>query len=239
MPTRTRNRGYDERSGRDRDERGRFASAENEGRGWQSEEEDYQPSRGQSSGRRGFAAMDPERRHQIAAEGGRSSHGSRGGHYEEENYESPRSRRRYEDEDEGYYESRGSSRRGFGSMDPERQREIASEGGRSSRRGQEHQYEDEEYESPRGGNRYEDEDEDYAQSRGNSRRGFAAMDPERRREIASRGGHSSHGGPGRHYEEQGESYGSSRGAGRRGFAAMDPEERRAIASRGGRSRWDE
>ncbi len=51
---------------------------------------------------------------------------------------------------------------------------------------------------------------------GTSRRGFASMDPEEQRKIASRGGRAKHRGP-------------------RGFAAMDPEEQREIASRGGRA----
>ncbi|KKQ61144.1 MAG: hypothetical protein US81_C0009G0008 [Parcubacteria group bacterium GW2011_GWE2_38_18] len=50
-------------------------------------------------------------------------------------------------------------KRGFGAMDPERQREIARKGGEASHSG-----------------------------------GFASMDPERQREIARKGGASSHGG---------------------------------------------
>lgn len=46
------------------------------------------------------------------------------------------------------------------------------------------------------------------------RRGFAAMDPEKQREIASKGGKSSHAG----------------------FARMDPEKQREIARKGGQSR---
>lgn len=133
MPTRTRNRGYDERAGRERNERGRFTNKENEGRGWEREEEDYEPSRGRSGGRRGFATMAPEWRREIASEGGRSSHGAHGGRWEEEEYESPRSRRRYEEEDEDYSTRRGrsSGRRGSAGMDPEERRGISSRGGRS------------------------------------------------------------------------------------------------------------
>ena len=46
------------------------------------------------------------------------------------------------------------------------------------------------------------------------KRGFAAMDPEKQREIASKGGRSSHAG----------------------FAHMDPEKQREIARKGGQSR---
>jgi uncharacterized protein len=47
--------------------------------------------------------------------------------------------------------------------------------------------------------------------------GFAAMDPERRREIASKGGKSVH--PGK----------------RASFAALDPERRREISAMGGKA----
>lgn len=45
-----------------------------------------------------------------------------------------------------------------------------------------------------------------SQSRGggSSRRGFAAMDPEKQRRIASMGGRASHGGRGRDYEDNGD-----------------------------------
>ena len=75
---------------------------------------------------------------------------------------------------------------------------------------------------------------------GNRRRGFAAMDEEQQREIASKGGRASHGGRGREDEDEGDEdegdegrSDSSWGGSRRGFAAMDPEERREIARKGG------
>jgi general stress protein YciG len=76
-----------------------------------------------------------------------------------------------------------------------------------------------------------------------SNRGFAAMDREEQRRIASMGGRASHGGRGRDYEDdqdyeeedlgnrEDRDYGSSR----RGFAAMDPQEQRRIAAEGGRA----
>ncbi|HTV62988.1 MAG TPA: KGG domain-containing protein [Verrucomicrobiae bacterium] len=173
----TRSRRNDEGAARDRDGRGgRFASEEGEGRGW---------LRG---GRR-------------ALRGGR-------GWYEKE-YETPRSRRRYEAGEVKYgtRSRRVSSRRGFAAMDPERQREIAAEGGRAPHRG------------PRGfAAMAEDEQREIASEGGRAPhrgpRGFAAMNPAEQREIASEGGRAPHRGP-------------------RGFAAMDRAQQREIASRGG------
>ena len=79
-----------------------------------------------SNAPRGFAAMDPEKQHEIASKGGKA-----------------------------YHEVRG-----FQAMDPEKQREIASKGG----------------------------------SAPHEVRGFQAMDPEKQSEIASKGGKASHGG---------------------------------------------
>lgn len=93
-----------------------------------------------------------------------------------------------------------------------------------------------------------------AQQRPRSRRGFAAMDPEKQREIARKGGRASGGRPenlrgvdrraaGRkgghavvdkygpsHMAQIGRKGGQSSG----GFARMDPERQREIAARGGR-----
>lgn len=62
------------------------------------------------------------------------------------------------------------SERGFASMDPEKQRKIASKGGKTVSQDKSHMAEI----GRRGGQ--------------NSHAGFASMDPERQREIASRGG---------------------------------------------------
>lgn len=64
-------------------------------------------------------------------------------------------------------QSKGKSTRGFGSMDENRQREIARQGGRAS-----------------------------AQSN-TSNRGFASMDKQKQREISSQGGKASQGGTGK------------------------------------------
>jgi general stress protein YciG len=60
-----------------------------------------------------------------------------------------------------------------------------------------------------------------------NRRGFASMDPEKRRELAKKGGHAS-----RKSERTEESDLAEASTGR-GFAAMDEEKRRQIAKLGG------
>jgi hypothetical protein len=140
--------------------------------------------------------------------------------------------------------ARRSSNRGLASMDPERRRQIASEGGRASRGGRgrsDDDYdriedEDNDYESTSYGD--EEDDEGGRGYRSGSRRGFASMDPEDRRRIASREGNT-------RWEEDDEGYDDervsrkSRSSSRRGFASMDPEERRRIANREVRSRLEE
>lgn len=187
-------------------------------------------ARGSQNSQRGFAAMDPEERREIARRGGQASHsGSRDWDRDEDERGGSRQRRppryeaRYEDENEDYGEQRGGrSRRGFAAMDPEEQREIASRGGRASHGGRgrnnEGRYHDEDQDDEerysRSGryqdeDRYEDEDEDESNYRSNRR----------------------------NYDDEDErSYGRSRGqGGGRGFASMDPEERREIARRGGQA----
>ena len=60
-------------------------------------------------------------------------------------------------------------------------------------------------------------------------RGFGAMDDEKQKEIARKGGQASHGGKGQ--DSQSKKQG---GSSERGFAAMDEEEQREIASKGER-----
>lgn len=88
--------------------------------------------------------MSASERREIAARGGRASHGGRG----------------YDDRDE----SRFSRERESGAYEPEGRRDFS--GGRS----------------------------DWGEERHGAGRGFASMEPERRRELASRGGRASHGG---------------------------------------------
>lgn len=185
----------------------RWQDEERYGRGYESrrgdygnryEDDDYERGRyDEPRSRRGFASMDPEEHREISREGGRMSHGGQGRDW---NDEYDRERRSFREEGEG-----GRSRRGFASMDPEEQREIASMGGRASH----------------GGRSREDDDDDRYRSRssstGRSRRGFAAMDPEEQREIARMGGRASH------------EYG-------RGHE-FTPEEAREAGRKGGQARW--
>ena len=61
-------------------------------------------------------------------------------------------------------------------------------------------------------------------------KGFAAMDPEKRRAIAKKGGQASHKNDESNVKET-----SSASTMQRGFAAMDTEKRKQIASKGGRT----
>jgi hypothetical protein len=89
-----------------------------------------------------------------------------------------------------------------------------------------------------------------SRSSGSSERGFAAMDEEKQREIARKGGEASAekqrrddegqfaGTSGRSGGSSGRSGGSSGGSGgssERGFAAMDDEKQREIARKGGQA----
>src|ERR1700746_2580594 len=133
--------------------------------------------------------------------------------------------------------ARRSDNRGFASLDPERRRRIASEGGRSShgghRRGYEDEY-DEDYDddydededrncSNRHGNDYDDEDrwdeDDYENTGYEDEDEYDEDDDDYDRHRSSRGGRRRSG---------------RRGSGsRRGFASMDPEQQRRIARMGG------
>lgn len=61
-------------------------------------------------------------------------------------------------------------------------------------------------------------------------RGFDSMDEDKQKEIAKKGGQSSHGGKGKEGEQSGK-----KGSSQRGFAAMDDEKQREIASKGGKA----
>lgn len=62
----------------------------------------------------------------------------------------------------------------------------------------------------------------------NKKRGFASMSESERKELASKGGKTSHRG-GR------KTGGQSSGSGKRGFAAMDPAKQKRITKKGGQS----
>lgn len=98
----------------------------------------------------GFAAMDPEKQHEIARKGGKAPHEVRGfqamdqeqqrdiarkgGHASHENDEA-RSSSDNVDKNESKNKEHHSSLRGFAAMDPEKQREIARKGGQASHGG--------------------------------------------------------------------------------------------------------
>lgn len=190
--------------------------------------DDDRDSRARSSGRQGFASMDRERQREIASMGGRASHGGRSRDYDDDNDYRSESRsgsygrssggygeyggygsngnRDYEDDYRNggsSYNRSGESHRGFGSMDEERHRELSSRGGRTSHGGYGRDYDSD---SRRGGysnyggygaSNGRNHDYDDYESRGSyggrsSQRGFAGMDAEEQREIASRGGRAAH-----------------------------------------------
>ena len=113
-------------------------------------------------------------------------------------------------------------KQGFASMDEEKQREIASKGGRTSHKGEAPDTDD------------DLEDEDNGQE-GKGKQGFASMDKEKVREIASKGGKASHRGASDDEDESQDEDNEHEGKGKRGFAAMDKEKVREIASKGGKA----
>lgn len=142
--------------------------------------------------------------------------------------------------------------RGFASMSPEKRRKIARLGGQASRggRGRDWQSEDNNY----GRNESEEREMESSHQDRRGRRGFASMDPEERRRIASMGGRASHGGRGRDwegsfdYEEDDDKFNEysdenerefhdrQGGRGRRGFASMESEGRRDMQRQNMRGR---
>jgi general stress protein YciG len=157
----------------------------------------------------------------------------------------------YDDYDQNYGEeedndyafagngTRGNRRGGFASMDEDEHRRISSAGGRSrwdednGGRGYESNHR---YRSGRISNYGESENEYDGRGGAGRGRGFAGMDEEEQREIASMGGRARWGYHGdRGYGSDEGSQGGSRGraTSRRGFASMDEEEQREIARRGG------
>jgi len=123
----------------------------------------------QGGGRRGFAAMEPEQRRQIASRGGRMSHRSQDEDWDEN-----------EQNDERSYRTSGRNR------DDDDYSSYGSEGGGD-------------YAPRYSSGRDYDEDEGYydddeGSRRGRGRQGFASMDEDEQRRIASMGGRASHGG---------------------------------------------
>ncbi len=182
-----------------------------------SRREDYDISNdeGQDQAGRGFASMDKDRLREIAAKGGRHSHG---GKHKRHDYGG-------DDESESDDYNRGGrkhNKQGFASMPKDQVREIASKGGKS-----------------RGG--HDDDDDNQGSGRKHGKQGFASMPKDQVREIASKGGKSSHGRKQRgrdtsdHDEGSDDNQGSGRKHGKQGFASMPKDQVREIASMGGRS----
>ncbi len=134
------------------------------------------------SGRRGFAAMDPEKRRKLASIGGRSSHrGSERDDKDRDDREGDRTRR-------GHSESRKS----YGSMSPEDQRRSTSGRRRESNAnprgssfGDDRQYGRDKNDE------YENDSESRSETR--SRRSYSDLNPEERRDLSVHGGPSRRG----------------------------------------------
>lgn len=136
-----------------------------------------------SNSPRGFAAMDPERRHEIASKGGRASHES--GHAHE--WDS-------EEASEAGHMSHGER----SAFHHETAAHHHTQAARYRASGQ-HERADLHAEQAR---RHSQQADEWGERASRQQRGFAAMDPERRREIASMGGRASHGGRGRDYDRE-------------------------------------
>jgi general stress protein YciG len=122
------------RSYRDDDDDDRSRSRSTRSSRYEDDDDDYGR---RSTSRRGFASWDPEELREVARLGGLHSHGGQGRTSEEEDrYSRSRRSRRYEDdEDDRESRGRGTSRRGFASMDPEEHRRISRMGGQASHGG--------------------------------------------------------------------------------------------------------
>mgnify|MGYP002777017580 CR=1 FL=1 len=68
------------------------------------------------------------------------------------------------------------------------------------------------------------------------KQGFASMDEDKHKEIASKGGKTTHKSSGNDVDEgEDEDKNESSGKGKQGFASMDKDKQREIASKGGKS----
>lgn len=154
-------------------------------------------------GRQGFASMEPEEVRRIARMGGLASHGHRGPEHRESLHRGHR--RVASDYDSDYdYEPRhhygDTSRRGFASMDEREVRRIASMGGHAAHeQGVAHEWNSEEAREAghlgglhSHGGHHRSSDYDNVRYGNTGRRGFASMDDNEVRRIASTGGHAAH-----------------------------------------------
>jgi hypothetical protein len=221
---------------------------------YEDEDYDYEGSRGGRSqnrngnsdsgrsngnGNRGFASMGRDEVSRIASMGGRAAHES--GHAHEWDSEEAR--------EAGHRGGMSRGRQSNNSGRSSRDYDDDYGGGRSSGRGRSSRDYDEDYgggRSHRG--RSSSYDDNHGGGRSSGGRGFASMDRDEVRRIASMGGHAAHGGRSqnrgggrdRSDENQGSRGGSHRGGSssnsgnsNRGFASMSPEQRRRISAMGG------
>lgn len=174
---------------------------------------------------RGFAAMDPEEQRRIASKGGRAAHES--GHAHEWDSE----------------EATEAGRRGGLASHGERaafHHDTAAHHHTQAARYHEngdHDRADLHAEHARHHGRQADEAADRARTSTGSNRGFASMDPERQREMASESGSTAHGGRLETEGEREDEYQTSgRNGGSRGGSRDQHQEtgRRGSESRGGR-----
>lgn len=123
----------------------------------------------------GFASMDPERQREIASRGGKAAHESGNAHEfdSEEAREAGRKGGRVAHQSGNAHE--------FDS-------EEAREAGRQSHKNDD----DDHHRSSRSRSSRDDDDDRKGNRRGQQGRGFVGMDPERQREIASKGGRAAH-----------------------------------------------
>lgn len=117
--------------------------------------------------KKGFAAMDPEKRRNVAAKGGKISRG--GGRVSA-------AKPSVVKQDEEEAEIPGTRKRGFAAMDPEKRRIAAASGGKASHGG---------------GRPPLSKKKSGGQAAAPKKRGFAAMSPEQRKKVASLGGKAS------------------------------------------------
>jgi general stress protein YciG len=167
------------------------------------------------SNQRGFAAMDPERQREIASKGGRAAHES--GHAHE--WDS-------EEASEAAQLSHGER----SAFHHETAAHHHTQAGRYRASG-EHGRADLHAEAARRHGRSADE---WGERASRQNRGFAAMDPERQREIAAMGGRASHGGRGSEYESEGPEDEGQSGRSMRGGTRQQHAE---AGRRGAEARW--
>ena len=152
----------------------------------------YDDDRGGGRGHRRFTSTDEDEQRRNSSMAEQTSYGGRSRGYNDDydEYDDYDDYDSYDDGEGDYYgDERGG--RGFASRDQEQQQRTASMSRGTSHGGRGYNdYDD--YDD------YDQEEDDYNDERGgaDSGRGFASMDPERQRRIASKGGRTPHTGRG-------------------------------------------